>query len=171
MIKAIVYTSNTGYTAEYARLLSEKTGLVALPLEETKLPAGSEILYMGWLMAGNLQGCKKAAARYTLRCAVGVGMGPSGSQIEGLRKKEILRELPLFTLQGGFDYGRLRGIYRFMMGTMIRTVGRRLAKKPDITPEEKDMLELMTKGGSRVSPENLQPLLDWLEKEGLCERG
>ncbi len=32
--KAIVYTSNTGYTAAYAKLLGEKTGLLVYPLSE-----------------------------------------------------------------------------------------------------------------------------------------
>ena len=36
MIQAIVYTSNTGYTAEYARMLGEKTGLPVLTLNEAK---------------------------------------------------------------------------------------------------------------------------------------
>ena len=52
-IKAIVYTSNTGYTAEYARLLGEKTGLPVYSLEEAKqnLTERTEIVYLGWLMA------------------------------------------------------------------------------------------------------------------------
>ena len=56
MIQAIVYTSNTGYTAEYARMLGEKTGLPVLTLNEAKksLPVRAPILYLGWLMAGSL---------------------------------------------------------------------------------------------------------------------
>lgn len=34
MIEAIVYTSNTGYTEEYARMLSKSTGLRALLLKD-----------------------------------------------------------------------------------------------------------------------------------------
>ena len=33
---SIVYTSNTGYTAEYARLLGEKTGLPVYSLAEAE---------------------------------------------------------------------------------------------------------------------------------------
>ena len=45
-LKAIVYTSNTGYTAQYAALLAKKTGLHAYTLEEAqgKLPDGAEII-------------------------------------------------------------------------------------------------------------------------------
>ena len=51
---AIVYTSNTGYTAEYAYLLGGKTGLPVYALAEAagQLSEGSSVLYLGWLMAG-----------------------------------------------------------------------------------------------------------------------
>lgn len=34
LMKAIVYTSNTGTTAEYAKLIGEKTGLPVYSFEE-----------------------------------------------------------------------------------------------------------------------------------------
>ena len=49
----IVYTSNTGYTEKYAKLLGEQLGLPAFSAEQAdSLPEGTEILYLGWLMAG-----------------------------------------------------------------------------------------------------------------------
>ena len=63
MIEAIVYTSNTGYTEEYARMLSKSTGLRALLLKDAvkALKRGTPVIYMGWLMAGIINGYKKAA--------------------------------------------------------------------------------------------------------------
>ena len=54
----IVYTSNTGHTARYAKLLSEKTALPALSLAEAteKLAKGTPILYVGWLFVGGIRG-------------------------------------------------------------------------------------------------------------------
>ena len=51
-----------------------------------------------------------------------------------------------------------------MMDIMAKTVGKSLADKQDRTPEEDDMLELMAHGGSRVSEEQLLPVLDWYQK-------
>ena len=53
---AIVYTSNTGYTEQYAMLLGKATGLpvYALAEAEAKLAPGNHILYLGWLMAGKV---------------------------------------------------------------------------------------------------------------------
>ena len=164
---AIVYTSNTGYTAEYARLLGDKTGLPVYSLADaSEKPAeGSNIIYLGWLMAGKVMGCSKAAKRYRVQAVCGVGMGATGSQMQDLRKANGFSDsLPIFTLQGGFDITRLRGVYKFMMTVMAKTAGKGLADKPDRTPDEDAMLELLTHGGSRVSPENLAAVLKWYEE-------
>ena len=161
---AIVYTSNTGYTRQYAVLLGDKTGLPVYSLEEAAqtLAAGNSVVYLGWLMAGKVQGYAKAAKRYRVEAVCGVGMGATGSQLEDVRKTNALSDaLPLFTLQGGFDITRLRGIYRLMMTVMSKTVGKTLAEKQDRTADEDAMLDLLIHGGSCVSEENLRPVLDW----------
>ena len=159
----ILYTSNTGFTAQYAALLSEQTGLPCFALKAAgHIQPGTPILYLGWLMAGNVQGYKEAAKKYTICAVCGVGMGATGSQIADVRKTNALPdEMPVFVLQGGFDRKRLHGIYKLMMTVMKNTVGKSLARKPDRTPDEDTMLDLLENGGSRVSPENLSPVLDW----------
>lgn len=166
-MNAIIYTSNTGFTAQYAKLLGGKLNLPVYSLDaaEGELDVGAEILYLGWLMAGQVKGYKRAAKLYKISAVCGVGMGASGSQIEEVRKGNAIPEdIPLFTLQGGFELGKLHGINKFMMSTMKRTVGKKLAAKPDKTAEEQDMLDLLLHGGSRVSEENLRPVLEWCGK-------
>ena len=164
---SIVYTSNTGYTAEYARLLGEKTGLPVYALDEAeqKLAAGNRVIYLGWLMAGKVQGYKKAAKRYKVQAVCGVGMGGNGSQLREVRKANAIPEkTPLFTLQGGFDINKLSGVYKLMMTIMVKTAGKGLAEKQDRTPEEDVMLDMLTRGGSRVSAENLAEVLAWVDE-------
>ena len=166
MIKAIVYTSQTGYTAAYAALLADKTGVKAVSLEEavSAVPEQSEILYLGWLMAGKVQGYDKARKIYRVSALCGVGMGRTGTQLDDIRRQNGVPEaMPVFSLQGGFDRTRLRGLYRFMMTVMAKTAGRSLANKVGRTPEEDDMIDLMTNGGSRVSEDNLTAVLAWFE--------
>lgn len=169
-VSAIVYTSNTGYTAQYARLLGDRTGLAVYPLSEAVkiLKPGDSVLYLGWLMAGKVQGYRKAAGRYRVRGVCGVGMGATGSQLQDLRKaNRFPGGMPIFTLQGGFDPARLRGVYKLMMTIMTKTAGKALANKKDRTPEEDSMLELLTHGGSCVSEENLADVLAWYDAEQL----
>ena len=164
---SIVYTSNTGYTAEYARLLGERTGLPVYSIAEAerKLAAGNPVIYLGWLMAGKVQGYKKAAKRYKVQAVCGVGMGGNGSQLQEVRKANAISEkTPLFTLQGGFDINKLSGVYKLMMTIMVKTAGKGLAEKQDRTPEEDVMLDMLTRGGSRVSAENLAEVLAWVDE-------
>ena len=159
----IVYTSNTGYTEKYAKLLGEQLGLPAFSAEQAdSLPEGTEVLYLGWLMAGVVKGDKKAAQRFSVAAVCGVGMGPAGSQDSDVRKNNAIpQEVPVFTLQGGFDRTKLHGIYRFMMGVMIKVMGSSLRKKDNRTPEEDAMLEMVTNGGDFVDVRQLDGVIAW----------
>ena len=81
MIKAIVYTSNTGYTGEYAKLLGEETRLPVYSLSDARksLETGSEIIYLGWLMAGTVKGYPKAAKLFRVSAVCGAAAVPSAS--------------------------------------------------------------------------------------------
>ena len=163
-MNAIIYTTNTGSTECYAKLLAQKTGLPAYSLAEAKKQvfAGAEVIYLGWIMAGSVKGYAEAAKRYRVRAVCAVGMGQTGTQTDSVRKKSAVpADIPLFTLQGNFDVKKLRGIYRPMMEIMVKTAGKGLAEKSDRTPEEDDMLDIMRCGGERVKPENLSAVLDW----------
>lgn len=165
-MKAIIYTSNTGSTAYYAKALALETGLPAYSLTDAgkKLKNGSEIIYLGWLMAGIVQGYAAAAKRYDICGVCAVGMGKCGTQTEEVRSKNHIPEkMPLFTLQGNFDIKKLNGIYRIMMSIMVKTAGKALAEKQNRTPDEDDMLDMMQNGSERVNAENLEPVLKWYE--------
>ena len=161
---AIIYTTNTGSTGQYAKLLAQETGLPAYSFAEAKkrVFAGAEVVYLGWIMAGLVKGYVGAAKKYQVRTVCGVGMGKTGTQTDSVRKKSVIpANIPLFTLQGNFNVKKLHGIYRFMMEIMVETVGKGLAEKSDCTPEENDMQDMMFRSGERVKAENLSAILDW----------
>ena len=163
-MKAIVYTSNTGYTKAYAKLLEKETGLPVYSLEETKnaLPKGTEIIYMRWHMASNIRGYKVAAKRYKVRAVVGVGLCETGCLIEECRKAtKIPAEVPFFTVQGGMDHSKLHGINKFMIDMLVKM----LDSKKDKGEDDIRMLVLIKKGGDYVSADNLAEFLGWYEGE------
>ena len=101
-MKAIIYTSNTGSTAEYAQLLGKELNLPVHSLQKAKnkVPAGSEIIYLGWIMAGGIKGYNEAAKLYKVRAVCGIGMGQTGTQLKEVRDKNAIpQRIPLFTLQ------------------------------------------------------------------------
>lgn len=163
-MNAIIYTTNTGSTEHYAKLLAQITGLPVYSLAEAKkrVFAGAEVIYLGWIMAGSVKGYAEAAKRYRVRAVCAVGMGQTGTQADSVRKKSAVpADIPLFTLQGNFEVKKLHGVYRLMMEIMVKTAGKGLAEKKGRTPEEDDMLDMMRCGGERVKVENLSAVLDW----------
>ena len=132
-MKAIVYTSQTGFTRRYAEMLAAQTGLPAYDAKTAKgqLPRGSEIFYMGWLLAGEVKGLKAAMGRYTVRGVAIVGVSPQGNgelwteaRINGGASDDGGR---IFYLRGGYAPEKLGGLYRLMMGHMAKTVIRQVA--------------------------------------------
>ena len=159
---AIVYTSNTGLTESYAKILAEKTGLPLYRIEEAKdaLVAGERVIYLGWLMAGTIVSYKKARKRYELSAVCGVGLGDTGAQDENARKmNKIPSDIPVFTLQGGMDHAKLTGIYKSMIDVLTKV----MIKKKNNTEDEEKMTSLLISGGNYVSEENLGAVLSWWE--------
>ena len=163
MIQAVVYTSNTGSTEQYAKLLGQETGLPVYPLEEARkaLKSGTQILYLGWVMAGGIQGYADAARLYRIPMVCAVGMEPAGKEQELREKNGIPQDAALYPLQGGYLPDRLRGVQKLMMRMITGSMAKTLAAKADRTPGEDDLLDLMRHGGSRVSPENLAAPIRW----------
>ena len=163
-MKAIIYTTNTGSAEQYAKMLAEKTGLQAFSMEEakSKVEAGSEIIYLGWIMAAQVKGCKAAAKKYKIRAICAVGMEKTGTRTEEIRGKTCVpAEIPLFTLQGNFNVKKLHGLYRIMMNMMVKMVTKQLGAKAERTQRENEMLEIMLHGGENVREENLKSILDY----------
>ena len=162
--EAIVYTSNTGHTARYAELLAGKTGLPFYTLEEAKgnLKKHAPVIFMGWLFASRVKGYKKAAKRYDICAVCGVGLCPTGQLLKEVRSAaKIPSETPLFTLQGGMDYPKLKGLNKFMIDSLVKS----LKKKNSSDPGEKMMLTLVEQGGNFVNKKHLADVLRWYEKK------
>lgn len=163
-VNAIVYTSATGFTRRYAQLLAQTTGLPAYALSDPAgPPAGTKVLYLGWLRAGAVRGLKGARSRWTPAAVCAVGMAPpEGVDAEGLARRNGLEGAPLFYLRGGYAPERVKGLSRAMMAVMTRSV-RWSAAKGD--PQAEAMLPVLLHGADWVDRESLRPVLDWLGTE------
>lgn len=166
MIKAIVYTSNTGFTKKYAEILSKETGINVYEFKEAKgrLNKNDEIIYMGWIMAGTIKGFEEARKRYNVKvvCAVGMGMANEKQNKELIEKQKIEKQ-QFFYLQGGFDMNKLHGVYKFMMNCMKKFLVPTLEKKDDKTDSEIEYLNMIKNGKDCVKKENLDPVINWIE--------
>lgn len=162
-MKAIVYTSNTGHTAEYAKILGEKTGLPVYALSEAakQLSNGTEIIYLGWLFANNIKGYKKAAKQYKISAICAVGLCDTGTAIAEVRKvNAISEETPLFTMQGGMNKTKLHGINKIMINMLTKGMD----SKKDRTEDDERMLYLLKNDQNYVSEENITAFMKWYKQ-------
>ena len=163
---AIVYTSNTGHTRKYALLLGEQIGLPAYSLEEagSQLSGGSPVIYLGWLHASHVKGYAKAARRFDLRAVCAVGLCDTGTLTDQVRNATSIPEgIPLFTLQGGIDRSRLKGMDKLMISMLTKG----LSSQKQRSAQDERMLELLSRDESYVSLENIAEVLRWYREEQL----
>ena len=164
-IKAIVYTSNTGYTAEYAVMLSEKTGIPAYSLENAheNIEHGSDIIYLSWLMAGGVTEYKKASRLYNIKAVCAVGLCETGSITDDVRRaNKIPDSIAVFTLQGGYAPEKLRGMNKLLMKLVTRMLVKKIDSNKDKTESDYRMRKILTLGGSCVTVKNLDEVTTYL---------
>lgn len=165
---AIVYTSNTGFTKEYAQMLGEKTGLPVYDIKSAKkeIKKGSDIIYLGWLIAGSVKGCKKICRQYNVKAVCAVGLGETGRMTEEAKKANKIPEAAeAFTLQGGYAPEKLKGLYKSMMGMAVNMIAGQINAKEEKTESDERMLTVLSEGGSYVCEENLAMILEWYNKD------
>lgn len=159
-MQAIVYTSGTGHTAEYAKILGEKTGLPVYAFSEASkhVSNGTEIIYLGWLFANQVRGYKKAAKKYRISAICAVGLCDTGTLLAEVRKaSSIPASTPLFTMQGGMDKTKLRGVKRLMINMLTKG----LSSQKERSEQEERMLYLLTNDRNCVSEENVSAFAEW----------
>ena len=167
-MKAIVYTSQTGFTQRYAKLLSEKTGVPAYSVKEAakELQKKDDIFYMGWLMGGRVKGLDRAMERYEIRGVGAVGMSQVGNGTLWDEAQECgglsFSGAAVFYLRGGYAPEKLNPIHRMMMKIMTASVSKDVQKKgEDATAAEKEMLERLLHGSDAFYEEDLDVVVNW----------
>lgn len=166
----IVYKSNTGFTKEYAGMLAEAENMKFYDLVQAQKELGheTEVLFIGPLMAGRIQGVDQAVKHFTVKAACGVGMTPPGAQdLSALGKANHVPNAPIFYLQGGYAPKKVGWFKRCMVSMATKSTREALQDKGNRrTPEEQAQLDMLLKGGSFVSRRNLDAIRDWLKEQG-----
>ncbi len=158
----IVYTTNTGTSERYAKMLSEKTGFEAVSLADAEPSDNSEVIYIGWIMGGAIQGYAEAKQKFgSLKAVCAVGMMVDEKREDEVKTKNNITE-PFFMLKGAFDISKLKGMYKMMMGMMMKMIKSKLKESND--PEGQKVLSFFENGIDLVSEENLDPVIEWLKE-------
>ena len=157
----IIYCSNAGSSKRYAELLSEKTGLPCVEISKrASVGADEEIIFIGWIMAGAIQGLKEIRESFqNIKAVCAVGMMKSDKAAEDTKAKNAVTE-PYFFLTGDFDINKLTGMYKMMMGMMLRMLKSKIKESGEEKGEE--MLKLFENGIKGFDEKELDAVIEFL---------
>lgn len=164
----IVYCSNTGFTKQYAEMLGKAEKMKVYSLAQAgELDQGTEVFFMGPLMAGHITGVDQAVKRFQVKGVCGVGMSPASQQVlDTLSKANYVPGAPIFYLQGGWAPKKVGWIKRRMVNMVTRSMRQALREKGSRrTPQEQKQLDFLEKGGNFVAFEHLSPIRTWMQEQ------
>ena len=157
----IVYESKTGFTKRYAEMLAATTGMKLFRLNElSKTDTNEEIVFLGWLKAGRIQGLKRAR-KFNLKAVCGSGTGSvEDNNAATIISSNKLGKMPFFYAQGGcLPLKDLKGTDKFMMSMFAKM----LKKRKDKDDKFNEAIDHVENGFDGVKEENLTPLIEWLK--------
>lgn len=156
----IVYESKTGFTKRYADMLGAKTNFKVYSVKEfSKVGQNEEILFLGWMKVGKIQGLNKLR-NYSIKAVCGSGTGRTAEpSTEEVISRNKIEGLPFFYLRGGcFPMKDLKGLDKIMMSMFVKM----LKSSKDKDEKTEEAVVIIEKGFNGVKEENLEPVLKWL---------
>ena len=157
----IVYESKTGFTKKYAEMLSAKTGLKVFSTRElAKVNSNDEIIYLGWMKVGKIQGLNKAR-KYNIIAVCGSGTARKAEpDAETIIARNKIENKPFFYLRGGCSpLNQLKGFDKIMLSMFVKM----LKNRNDKDGETIESISVIENGFDGVDEKNLIPLLDWIK--------
>lgn len=158
----IIYESKTGFTKKYADMLAAKTGLKVFQVKElSKVNPDEEIIFLGWMKAGKIQGLDKLR-KYNVKAVCASGMGQTAEpSTEAVITRNKIEGIPFFYMLGGcFPLNELKGMDKIMMSMFLKMLKSRKDKDEKLI----ESISMIENGFDGVKEENLQPVLEWLNK-------
>lgn len=165
----IVYQSNTGHTREYAQMLARAEKMKVYELSEVpeQMDKSTQVLYMGPLMANHIASIDKVVKRFQVKAVCAVGMTPPGQvSYQALGQFNYVPDAPIFYLQGGWAPDKVSWMKRRMVNAATKSNRVALQEKSSRrTAEEQAQLDMLLKGGSFVTYQNLEAIRNWLKEQ------
>lgn len=168
----VIYKSQSGFTRRYAEWIAEE--LEADLYEGSKvtikmLIGYDTIIYGGGLYAVGINGVKlitgnleKLKGKKVVVFATGASFAEEKAINDVCNKNftsEHLKQIRFFYLQGGFDYNKLKPVFKPVMAWMKWSI----KKKTERTADEQGMLEAFEKPIDFTDKQNIAGLIDYIK--------
>lgn len=156
----IVYESKTGFTKRYADMLSAKTGLKVFRVKElASVNRDEEVVFLGWIKAGKIQGLNKSR-KYYIKAVCGSGTARNAEpDAQTVIARNKIENIPFFYLRGGcLPLKEVKGMDKILLSMFVKMLKGR--KNKDEKTEES--IATIENGFDCVDEKNLVPVLEWL---------
>jgi len=178
MSTIIIYTSKTGYTEQYAQMLSEALACKAVQskeLSQLKLEDYDTIVYGGGIRSLKINGLKHILPKLKLLQGKRIVLFAVGATENNKINNASLHEkniednhldYPMFYMQGGFDPDRLGLFMRFMLHRVEKNLHKKELNNPDnLTTQDKDFLDFFQSPHEHIERENLEKLIKYIQND------
>lgn len=158
MKTVVIYKSETGFTKSYAKWISEELSADIFDVSKVTsnmLTAYDTVIYGGGLYAVGINGVKlitKNLGKLGDKKVVVFATGASPVREEAVnevRNKNFTsmeqKHIQFFYLRGGFDFSKLKPIYKVLMTLLKWKIQWKIKRKKELTPDERGMLETYDK--------------------------
>lgn len=171
MKTVVVYKSKTGFTKRYAQWVAQELAadlFEAAKVTAEMLTAYDTIIYGGSLHAVGICGVKRITNHLTELngkkiVVFATGASPAKEEainhvIESNFTPQQLAQIRFFYLRGGFDYGKLNTVDKFLM-TFLKW---KLKRKQNLTADEKGMLAAYDTPLDFTRKENIAEIISYV---------
>ncbi len=172
MKTAVIYTSQTGFTKQYAEWIAEDVQgdcMTVAEAEKKDLSGYDAIVFGGWCFAGSIKKLdwfKKKAAQWTDKKKIVYAVGASPLENpelqEGLRKNftdEEWAQISVFYCPGGLCYEKMNGVSRVMMKMFVRMLAKNKSEK------EQAMAKMLSKSYDISDRKYIALMVEYLKAE------
>ncbi|NLP13305.1 MAG: flavodoxin domain-containing protein [Clostridium sp.] len=158
----IIYESKTGFTKKYADMLAKKTQMKAYRVKELpKDIKDEEIIFLGWLKAGKIQGLGKVR-KHNIKAVCTSGTAKTAEpNDETVIARNKIKGIPFFYLRGGcLPLKDLKGMDKILISMFVKI----LNSRKDNDKKIEETVSNIINGFDGVREENLEPVLQWINK-------
>ena len=175
----VTYSSEYGYTKQYAQWIAEALDCDILPAKKAK-PATYQgydvVIHGGGLYAGSLSGLKPIVNHFDklqgkpvilFTCGIANPQDPQNianieAGIAKLLTPEMQKTVKQFHFRGGIDYARMRPMHKAMMAMMRKII---LQNGPDnLRDDDKVIVDSYGKSADFLDKDAIAPLVEYVKQ-------
>ncbi len=133
---------------------------MTLSKEISKIDKNEEIIYLGWMKVGKIQGLNKVR-KFNVRAVCGSGTARTAEpSTEAVIARNHIENIPFFYLRGGcLPLRELKGLDRIMLTMFVKM----LKSRGNKDEETEEAIFHIENGFDGVKEENLEPVIEWLK--------